>query len=280
MMDHQSSGLAKDAFLATTFGLAGKTAVVTGGGGTLCGAMAKGFILAGANVALWGRGQASLDETFRQIEAAGGDPARVATVVVDLADETQIAAAVRTSVARFGRLDILLNGVGGSSIRRPLVELDAREFAAIVELNLLAGCVLPTKHVAQYWIAQGIRGAIINIASMGSYRPLSGGWAYSAAKAAVMNQTVAHARELAPHGIRVNALAPGFFLGKQNRRLLVAEDGTPTARGQAVLAHTPLGRFGQPDELIGAAVFLASGGAGFVSGVTLPVDGAFLCHGI
>ncbi len=279
-MDHQSSGSVQDAFLATAFGLAGKTAVVTGGGGTLCGAMAKGFVLAGANVALWGRGQSSLDETFRQIEAAGADPARVATVVVDLADETQIAAAVRTSVARFGGLDILLNGVGGSSIRRPLVELDAREFAAVVELNLLAGCVLPTKHVAQYWIAQGVRGAIINIASMGSYHPLSGGWAYSAAKAAVMNQTVAHARELAPHGIRVNALAPGFFLGKQNRRLLVADDGTPTARGQAVLAHTPLGRFGQPDELIGAAVFLASAGAGFVSGVTLPVDGAFLCHGI
>ena len=149
-------------------------------------------------------------------------------------------------MARFGRVDILLNGVGGSSIRRPLVEVDAREFAAVVELNLLAGCILPTKQVAQYWIEQGIRGAIINIASMGSYRPLSGGWAYSAAKAAVMNQTVAHARELAPHGIRVNALAPGFFLGKQNRRLLVAEDGTPTARGQAVLAHTPLGRFGRP----------------------------------
>ena len=113
--------------------------------------------------------------------------------------------------------------------------------------------------MAQYWIEQRIRGAIINIASMGSYRPLSGGWAYSAAKAAVINQTVAHARELAPHGIRVNALAPGFFLGKQNRRLLMAEDGTPTARGQAVLAHTPLGRFGDPDELIAAAVFLANG---------------------
>jgi NAD(P)-dependent dehydrogenase (short-subunit alcohol dehydrogenase family) len=280
MTEHQSSEPAQDSFLAKAFGLAGKTAVVTGGGGTLCGAMAKGFALAGANVVLWGRGQTSLDETVRRIAAAGAGPARVATVVVDLADESQIAAALRTSVTRFGRVDILLNGVGGSSIRRPLVEVDAREFAAVLELNLLAGCILPTKQVAQYWIEQRIRGAIINIASMGSYRPLSGGWAYSAAKAAVMNQTVAHARELAPHGIRVNALAPGFFLGKQNRRLLMAEDGTPTARGQAVLAHTPLGRFGDPDELIAAAVFLASDGAGFVSGVTLPVDGAFLCHGI
>ena len=95
-----------------------------------------------------------------------------------------------------------------------------------------------------------------------------------------MNQTMAHARELAPHGIRVNAFAPGFFLGKQNRRLLLNEDGTPTARGQAVLAHTPMGRFGNPDDLIAAAVFLAGDGARFVSGITLPVDGAYLCQSI
>ena len=275
-----SSRLSPEGFLAAHFGLAGKTAVVTGGGGTLCGAMAKGFALAGANVILWGRGQASMDETVRMIAAAGGESTRVATVVADLADEAQIVAALQASVARFGRVDILLNGVGGSSVRRPLVELDQQDFRSVVELNLLAGCLLPTKHVAAYWIRQGIRGAVINMASMGSYIPLSGGWAYSAAKAAVVNQTMAHARELAPHGIRVNALAPGFFLGKQNRRLLVQEDGTPTARGHAVLDHTPLGRFGNPDDLVGAAVFLASDGAAFVSGVTLPVDGAFLCHGI
>jgi NAD(P)-dependent dehydrogenase (short-subunit alcohol dehydrogenase family) len=125
-----------------------------------------------------------------------------------------------------------------------------------------------------------IPGAVINIASMGSYIPLSGGWAYSAAKAAVMNQTVAHARELAPHGIRVNAIAPGFFLGKQNRRLLVNEDGTPTPRGQSVLAHTPMGRFGDAADLVGAVVFLASEASSFVTGVTIPVDGGFLTHGI
>jgi NAD(P)-dependent dehydrogenase (short-subunit alcohol dehydrogenase family) len=242
--------------------------------------MAKGFAMAGANVMLWGRGKPSLDETVRLIESAGVDPARVATQVAELTDEAQIADALRASAARFGRLDILLNGVGGSSVRRPLVELDPEEFRSVVELNLLAGCILPTKHLAAYWIRERIRGVVINIASMGSYIPLSGGWAYSAAKAAVVNQTMAHARELAPHGIRVNAIAPGFFLGKQNRRLLVQEDGAPTARGQAVLAHTPMGRFGLPDDLIGAAIFLAAEGAAFVSGVTLPVDGAFLCHGI
>jgi NAD(P)-dependent dehydrogenase (short-subunit alcohol dehydrogenase family) len=280
MAELGSSHQSPDGFLATLFSLAGKTAVVTGGGGTLCGEMARGFARAGANVMLWGRGKPSLDETVRLIESTGVDPARIAIQVADLTDEAQIAAALQASAAKFGRVDILLNGVGGSSVRRPLVELDQQDFKSIVELNLLAGCILPTKHLAAYWIRQAIRGAIINIASMGSYIPLSGGWAYSAAKAAVVNQTMAHARELAPHGIRVNALAPGFFLGKQNRRLLVQEGGTPTARGQAVLAHTPMGRFGDPDDLIGAAVFLASDGAAFVSGVTLPVDGAFLCHGI
>ncbi len=280
MTDLGRSRSSQEEFLDTTFGLAGKTAVVTGGGGTLCGAMAKGFARAGANVALWGRGRASLDEAARLIESAGGDPARLAAVVVDLTDEDQIARALRETVAKFGHVDVLLNGVGGSSVRRPLVELDQREFTSVMELNLLAGCILPTKHAAKYWIQNAIHGVVINVASMGSYIPLSGGWAYSAAKAAVVNQTKAHARELAPHGIRVNAIAPGFFLGKQNRRLLVNEDGTPTARGQAVLAHTPIGRFGNADDLIAAAVFLASDGAAFVSGVTLPVDGAFLCHGI
>jgi NAD(P)-dependent dehydrogenase (short-subunit alcohol dehydrogenase family) len=264
---------------AKSFNLAGKTAVVTGGGGTLCGAIACGLAQAGARIVLWGRGRPSLEETVRKIEAAAG-AGRVTTVVADLMDEGQVEAALAETVAACGRIDILLNGVGGSSVRRPLVELDRADFESVVRLNLLAGCILPTKHLAKYWIAQQIQGAAINIASMGSYIPLSGGWAYSAAKAAVMNQTVAHARELAPHGIRVNAIAPGFFLGKQNRRLLVNEDGSPTPRGQSVLAHTPMGRFGDAADLVGAVVFLASDASSFVTGVTIPVDGGFLTHGI
>jgi NAD(P)-dependent dehydrogenase (short-subunit alcohol dehydrogenase family) len=263
----------------TSFSLAGKTAVVTGGGGTLCGAIALGFAQAGAKIVLWGRGRPSLDETVRKIDATVG-AGRVATVVADLMDEGQAESAITESLAACGRIDILLNGVGGSSVRRPLVELDRTDFESVVRLNLLAGCILPTKHLAKYWMEEKIPGAVINIASMGSYIPLSGGWAYSAAKAAVMNQTVAHARELAPHGIRVNAIAPGFFLGKQNRRLLVNEDGTPTPRGQSVLAHTPMGRFGDAADLVGAVVFLASEASSFVTGVTIPVDGGFLTHGI
>ena len=157
--------------------------------------------------------------------------------------------------------------------------MDARDFAAVVELNLLAGCILPTKHVAQYSIAQGIRGAIINIASMGSYRPLSGGWAYSAAKAAVMNQTVAHARNWRPTGSGSTPWPPGSSLASRTAgswwRRRHADRSRPGRPGP----HAA-GPLRQPDELIGAAVFLASDGAGFVSGVTLPVDGAFLCHGI
>ncbi|MFA5028655.1 MAG: SDR family oxidoreductase [Candidatus Methylomirabilota bacterium] len=259
--------------------MTGKTAVVTGGGGTLCSAIACGLAQAGAKIVLWGRGQSSLDKAARMIEAQAG-AGRTATVVADLMEEDQVESALRESIGRCGQIDILLNGVGGSSIRRPLIELERAEFESVVRLNLLAGCILPTKHLAKYWIGRKASGAVINIASMGSYIPLSGGWAYSAAKAAVMNQTVAHARELAPHGIRVNAIAPGFFLGKQNRRLLVNEDGTPTPRGQSVLAHTPMGRFGEAADLIGAVVFLASDASAFVTGITIPVDGGFLAHGI
>jgi NAD(P)-dependent dehydrogenase (short-subunit alcohol dehydrogenase family) len=278
-MKTDETGGSADRGPAESFSLAGKTVIVTGGGGALCGAIACGFAQAGASVALWGRGRPSLDETAKMITATPG-AGRVATIVADLTDERQIESALRESVSEFGRVDILLNGVGGSSIRRPLVELDREDFESVVRLNLLAGCILPTKHLARHWIEKKTAGAIINIASMGSYIPLSGGWAYSAAKAAVMNQTVAHARELAPHGIRVNAIAPGFFLGKQNRRLLINEDGSPTPRGQSVLAHTPMGRFGSPTDLIGAAVFLASEASSFITGITVPVDGGFLSHGI
>jgi NAD(P)-dependent dehydrogenase (short-subunit alcohol dehydrogenase family) len=115
---------------------------------------------------------------------------------------------------------------------------------------------------------------------MAGYNPLSGVWAYSAAKAAVINQTMAHARELAPYNIRVNAIAPGFFIAEQNRKLLLNDDGSLTQRGKDVLAHTPMKRFGDPSDLIGAVIFLASESARFVTGITLPVDGGYLSHNI
>ena len=132
------------------------------------------------------------------------------------------------------------------------------------------------------WIKAGTKGAVINIASMGSYVPLSGVWAYNAAKAGVLNLTMAAAKEFAPHGIRVNALAPGFFLGNQNRALLIdSATGELTERGKKIIGHTPFGRFGEVAELSGALLFLASEAAsGFVTGVTVPVDGGYLVDNV
>lgn len=267
-------------YLQQQFGLDGKTAIITGGGGTLCSAIAEGFAQAGANVILWDIRPDALAEKAKIVGDACGDPSRVACVEVNLMEEDSIAKALAESTAKFGQVDILLNGAGGNRGKGPLVDVDAKDFEFVLKLNLLAGCILPTKHVAAYWIANEIKGVIINIASMAGYNPLSGVWAYSAAKAAVMNQTMAHAKELAPHDIRVNAIAPGFFIADQNRKLLLNDDGSPTQRGKDVLARTPMDKFGQPSDLAGATVFLAAAGAGFVSGVTLPIDGAYLCNNI
>jgi NAD(P)-dependent dehydrogenase (short-subunit alcohol dehydrogenase family) len=162
------------------------------------------------------------------------------------------------------------------------VETDIALFEEILRLNLVAGFLLPTKIIGRRWLAQEVRGSIINLASMGSYVPLSGVWAYDAAKAGVLNLTAAAAKEFAPRGIRVNAIAPGFFLGKQNRALLVDEKtGNLTTRGASVISRTPLGRFGEPAELAGALLFLASSrAAGFVTGACIPVDGGFLVDNI
>lgn len=266
--------------LEATFGLNGRTAVITGGGGTLCGTMAEGYAGAGANVILWDIREDAMAEKAQAIAKACGDASRVAYVNVNLMDEESIADGLKQSVAKFGQVDILINGAGGNRGKGPLVEVNQEDFDFVLKLNLLAGCILPTKHVAKYWIDNEIKGVIINIASMAGFNPLSGVWAYSAAKAAVMNQTMGQAKEFARYGIRVNAIAPGFFIAEQNRRLLLSEDGSLTQRGQDVIAHTPMGRFGEPGDLIAPSIFLAADGTGFVSGITMPVDGAYLCQNI
>jgi NAD(P)-dependent dehydrogenase (short-subunit alcohol dehydrogenase family) len=176
----------------------------------------------------------------------------------------------------------LINAVGGNIGKAPLIETQMDQFEEIMRLNLIAGLMVPTKVFGAYWIENKIKGAIINLTSMASYNPLSGVWAYDAAKAAVLNLTQGMANEFAPYGIRVNAIAPGFFLGKQNRALLIDEKtGEYTERGKAVINHTPYGRFGEPEELIGATLFLASKRAsGFVTGVSIPVDGGYLAFNI
>lgn len=264
------------------FSLADYTAIVAGGAGVIGTAMAGTLLGAGANVAIWSRSRESLDRALATLTAETGTTDRLDGFQVDTGVESAVAEALSHTAGRFAAPCILINAVGGNLGKGPFVETDLGRFEKVLRLNLLAGLVVPTKVVAAYWIDKGIRGSIINLTSMTSYTPLSGVWGYDAAKAGVLNLTQATANEFARHGIRVNAIAPGFFLGKQNQALLVDEKtGDYTPRGQAILARTPFGRFGNPAELAGATLFLASEKAsGFVTGVSIPVDGGYLIHNI
>lgn len=264
------------------FDLEGHTAIVAGGAGVIGTVMAGTLWGAGANVAVWSRSRESIDRALEKLTAETGAADRLDGFQVDTGDEKAVAAALRQTAERFQRPSILINAVGGNLGKGPFVETDLKQFEEVLRLNLVAGLVVPTKVVAAYWIEEGMRGSIINLTSMTSYMPLSGVWGYDAAKAGVLNLTQATANEFARHGIRVNAIAPGFFLGKQNRALLVDEKtGEYTPRGQAIIERTPFERFGEPEELIGATLFLASEKAsGFVTGVSIPVDGGYLIHNI
>ena len=269
-------------YLDKLFGLEGKTAVVSGGAGVIGTMMSGALLSAGARVMIWSRTQESVDAAVTKLAASAGQTDRVDGCRVDTGKEAEVEAALKLVLDRFGPPEILINAVGGNFSKGPLVETDIERFEQILHLNLVAGLLVPTKIVAAYWIENKTKGAIINLASMTSYNPLSGVWAYDAAKAGVLNLTMASANEFAPHGIRVNAVAPGFFLGKQNRALLIDEKtGDLTARGKAIIAHTPFRRFGEVDELVGATLFLASNRAsGFVTGISIPVDGGYLAHNI
>jgi NAD(P)-dependent dehydrogenase (short-subunit alcohol dehydrogenase family) len=265
-------------YLDELFGLSGKTVVVTGGSGVLAGAMADTLLRAGASVSLWGRHEDTLREAAGRIGSAAGAESRIGWAMTDAASETSLQDAIGRTTQRFARIDVLINGVGGNRGKSAFIDTDMAVFEEVVTLNLVAGCMLPTKVFCRHWIAQGQKGSVINLCSMSSYVPLSGVWAYDAAKAGVLNLTMAAAKEFAPHGIRVNAIAPGFFVGKQNRALLIDEKtGSLTQRGKDIVERTPFGRFGEPGDLPGAVIFLASEKAsGFVTGTCLAVDGGFL----
>ena len=266
-------------YLEELFGLSGRTVVITGGSGVIAGAMAETLLRAGATVSLWGRHEETLAEAAGRVgAAAGAEEGRIAWTVTDASSEVSIQQAIGKTTERFGRIDVLINAVGGNRGKSAFVDTDMGVFEEVIRLNLVAGCMLPTKVLCRHWIARKEKGSVINLCSMSSYVPLSGVWAYDAAKAGVLNLTMAAAKEFAPHGIRVNAIAPGFFVGKQNRALLVDEKtGSLTQRGKDIIARTPFGRFGEPGDLPGAVIFLASEKAsGFVTGTCLPVDGGFL----
>ena len=269
-------------FLEDLFELRGKTAIVAGGAGAIGTVMSEALLKAGANVVIWSRTQVSIDKALKRLKASINAAGRMQGIRVDSGNEKDVAEALQASVAAFGSPEILVNGVGGNLGKAPFVETDLAQFEEVLKLNLIAGLMVPTKVIAAYWIEKKIKGSIINLTSMTSYNPLSGVWGYDAAKAGVLNLTRGAANEFARFGIRVNAIAPGFFLGKQNRALLVDEKtGEYTARGKAIIAHTPFGRFGETEELIGATLFLASNKAsGFVTGISIPVDGGYLAYNI
>jgi NAD(P)-dependent dehydrogenase (short-subunit alcohol dehydrogenase family) len=265
------------------FDLTGDVAVVLGATGVLGGAMAEGLAAAGAAVAVLGRNAERGEERVRSIQKQGGTAEFFSA---DALDQGSLNAAREALRNRLGEPAILVNAAGGNDPRvtvtptHPFEEIRGADWRQNFDLNLVGGALFPCQVFGPAMKEQH-RGSIINVASVSAHLPLSGVVAYSAAKAALLNLTLFLAREWAPNHVRVNSLTPGFFPGEQNRRLLFNEDGTPTPRGQVILSHTPMARFGIPSELVGAAVFLASEKAsGFVTGIDLRVDGGFLSQTI
>ncbi len=269
-------------YLDEMFGLSGKIAVVSGGAGAIGTVMSEALLKAGAKVMIWSRSQESIDAAIDRLSKVEDSEGRIAGMAVDTGVEEGVEKALEETVKTFGAPDILVNGVGGNIGKAPLIEQDMETFEKVLHMNLVAGLMVPTKVFGAFWIKEKVKGNIINLTSMASYNPLSGVWAFDAAKSATLNLTMGAANEFAKHGIRVNAIAPGFFIGKQNKALLIdQETGDYTERGKAVIGHTPYGRFGDVMELAGATVFLASdAAAGFVTGVSIPVDGGYLIHNI
>jgi NAD(P)-dependent dehydrogenase (short-subunit alcohol dehydrogenase family) len=265
--------------LEAWFGLVDQVAIVTGGSGALGGAMARGLAAAGARVGVLGRRRGPAEAVVNAIEAEGG---QALALSADVLDRKGLAAARDEVLARWERIDILVNAAGGNLPAATLppghsfFKLPVEGLQPVIDLNL-GGTLLPSQ-VFGAVMAQAGRGCIVNLSSMAAQRALTRVVGYGIAKAAIENATRWLAVELARTfgaGLRVNAIAPGFFVGDQNRALLLNDDGSPTARGQTIIARTPAGRFGQPDELISTLLWLCGPGASFVTGVVVPVDGGF-----
>lgn len=269
-------------YSSSLFSLKGKTAVVTGGGGVLGGAIAHGLAAAGAAVAIGDVLPDMADKCAQRIVAGGG---AAKGYKMDVFNPDTIRRCCDDVVNDFGGVHILVNAVGGNmkgattAPEQSFFQIPADALAKVMDLNLMGGVIVPSQIFVQAMLKNESGGTIINISSMNAFRPLTRIPGYSAAKAAVSNFTqwlaVHLAQEYKPL-IRVNALAPGFFLTEQNRYLMTdKESGGLTARGRTILGHTPMGRFGDPEDLIGAAVWLASDASKFVTGIVLPVDGGF-----
>jgi NAD(P)-dependent dehydrogenase (short-subunit alcohol dehydrogenase family) len=271
--------------------LGGKVAAVTGGGGVLCGCMAKALAECGARVAVLDLRKEAADAVADAIKAAGFQAEGFACNVLE---KESLEAALAGIKATFGPIDILINGAGGNHPRgttsreyllpediehtiegfKSFYDLDPKSIEFVFNLNFI-GTLLPTQ-VFTKDMAKGGAGVVVNISSMNAFTPLTKIPAYSGAKAAVSNFTQWLAVHMSKVGIRVNAIAPGFFLTDQNRGLLTNPDGSMTPRGQTIIAHTPMGKYGTPEDLLGALLWLCSDrGAGFVTGTVVAIDGGF-----
>jgi NAD(P)-dependent dehydrogenase (short-subunit alcohol dehydrogenase family) len=269
--------------MSNLFDLSQEVAVVIGATGVLGGALAEGLAAAGAKVAVLGRnaerGQARADAILQ----AGGDSEYFAA---DALDRSSLAAAHEAITRALGAPTVLINAAGGNDPKvtvtpeRPFESIALEDWRTNFEMNLVGGVLLPCQEFGPAMASRG-QGSIINIASVSAHLPLSRVVAYSSSKAAVLSLSQFLAREWATKGVRVNTITPGFFPAEQNRKLLFNDDGTPTARTKAIWGHTPMNRFGESKELIGAAVFLAAHAASsFITGTDIRVDGGYLSQTI
>ena len=268
--------------------LTGKVAVITGGGGVLCREFAKALAVCGAKVAVLNRTLSKAEEVAEEIKSMGFE---AAAVQIDVTNKESVEKAHQEVLSIYGPCDILINGAGGNHPRattdkeyfeagdidadtKSFFDLDEEDVEFVFNLNFI-GTLLPTQAFAKDMVGRpGC--SILNVSSMNAYTPLTKIPAYSGAKAAISNFTKWLAVHFSKEGIRVNAIAPGFFSTKQNAALLWNPDGSPTPRTDKILAATPMGRFGESEELDGALLFLINNdAAGFITGVVLPVDGGF-----
>ena len=280
--------------IAERFDLSGRVAAITGAGGALCGAMADALGAAGVRVAVIDIDLDKAQARVRAIEAAGGSAQALAC---DVLDATALRDCCRTVCDRWGAPDFLINGAGGNAPRgsttieyqptqeelppdaRSFFDIDGPDFQRVFNLNFM-GSFLASQAFGREMVARG-RGAILNMSSMSAFTPLTKIPAYSAAKAALSNFTRWLAVHFAHTGVRVNALAPGFFMTEQLKFLHIdRETGELLPRAKKVIAHTPMGRYGQPDDLIGAMVWLLSDASSFVTGTVVPIDGGFSSYTI
>ncbi len=269
--------------ITQAYDFAGKTAAITGGGGVLCSEMASCLAGCNANIVILDRDMLLGEKT---IENLAGTKGKHNAIFIDVLDKGKVQEAAEKVFAEYGRVDILINGAGGNNPKattnaeQSFFDIPPEAIQFVSNLNLI-GTIIPSQVFGRH-MAANKEGVILNVSSMNAFRPLTRIPAYSAAKAAISNFTqwlaVHMAQEYTPN-IRVNAIAPGFFLTEQNRFLLTEkETGALTARGRKILDHTPMNRFGEPADLLGAMLWLLSPASKFVTGIVLPIDGGFSAY--